>query len=285
MPQGSYTFQVGSICCTVLSDGYYSYPTEWFFPNADPGVLRQLLADRRMPTQNILSPYTCLLIETGRHVILVDTGAGAENRTTGAICARLEMAGIRPRDVDTVILTHAHPDHIGGAVGRAGRPVFCHARHILSEYEFEFWTSRRPDLSHLRVPREVRDSMTPTARNTLDVLRFQIETVDRETEVVPGVRVIPAPGHTPGHLALMVTSEGRHLLNLGDAAVHPLHLEQPELENGFDLAGPTAAATRRKLLARAVEEGMRLMAFHFPFPSVGRVAPRAEGGWSWSPGW
>jgi glyoxylase-like metal-dependent hydrolase (beta-lactamase superfamily II) len=145
--------------------------------------------------------------------------------------------------------------------------------------------SRHPDLSHLRVPAEIQAALTPTARNTLDVLRFQIETVDRETEVVPGVRVIPAPGHTPGHLALMVTSEGRHLLNLGDAAVHPLHLEQPELENGFDQAAATAAATRRELLQRAVEERMGLMAFHFPFPSVGSVTPREEGGWTWSPGW
>jgi glyoxylase-like metal-dependent hydrolase (beta-lactamase superfamily II) len=285
MPEGSYAFQVGSICCTVLSDGYYSYPTEWFFPNADPRSIQKALERRGVPGQNVLSPYTCLLIETGRHVVLVDTGAGTASRTTGAICARLEMAGIRPRDIDTVVLTHAHPDHIGGAIGRSGRPVFSSARHVLSEYEFEFWTAARPDLSRLRVPHEVRMSMAPTARRTFDALRFQIETVDRETEIVPGVRVIPAPGHTPGHLALLVTSEGRHLLNLGDAAVHPLHLEQPELENGFDQATEAAAATRRELLARAVGEGMRLMAFHFPFPSVGRVAPREEGGWSWSPGW
>jgi glyoxylase-like metal-dependent hydrolase (beta-lactamase superfamily II) len=156
---------------------------------------------------------------------------------------------------------------------------------VLSEHEFEFWTSRRPDLSQMRVPQEMRSSMAPAARTALDALRFQIETVDRETEIVPGVRLIPAPGHTPGHLALMVSSGGRHLLNLGDAAVHPLHLEQPELENGFDLAASTAAATRKELLERAVAEGMRLMAFHFPFPSVGRVAAREEGGWSWSPGW
>src|ERR1044071_7690382 len=98
MPEGSHHFQVGSIRCTVLSDGYYSYPTEWFFPNADPGTLQKALEGRGLPGQSVLSPYTCLLIETGRHVILVDTGAGTANRTTGAICARLEMAGVRPRD-------------------------------------------------------------------------------------------------------------------------------------------------------------------------------------------
>jgi glyoxylase-like metal-dependent hydrolase (beta-lactamase superfamily II) len=285
MPEGSYSFRVGSVCCTVLSDGYCAYPAEWVFPNADPDALQRMLESRRMLGQSVLSPYTCLLIESGRHVVLVDTGGGSSSSTTGAICARLEMAGIRPRNVDTVILTHAHPDHIGGAVNAAGRPVFANARHVLSECEIEFWTSPRADLSRMRVPEQQRSAMLPTARRVLEALRFQIEPVDRETEIIPGVRVIPAPGHTPGHLAILVSSGGEHLLNLGDAAVHPLHLEQPELENGFDLAGPEAAATRCQLLGRAVAEDMRLMAFHFPFPSVGRVSARPQGGWNWSPGW
>lgn len=285
MPEGSYAFQVGSVCCTVLSDGYFAYPTPWFFPNADPQRLAEALDRRRLPHHAILSPYTCLLIETGRHIALVDTGAGETSRTTGAILARLEVAGVRPRDVDTVILTHAHPDHVGGAVGSGGRPVFPNARHILSEYEWEFWTRPHPDLAGLRVPVDVKATIGRSARRAVDALRFQMETVDRETEVLPGVRVIPAPGHTPGHLALLIASGDDRLLSIGDAAVHPLHLEFPELENGFDLCPSTAGATRRELLERAAAERMRVMAFHFPFPSVGRIAPRQSGGWEWTPGW
>ena len=284
MPEGSYRFQVGSICCTVLSDGYFSYPTPWFFPNADPEQLRRGLDRRRLDQEHVLSPYTCLLIETGRHTVLVDTGAGEYSRTTGAIQARLEVAGVRPKDVDTVVLTHAHPDHIGGAIDARGRPAFPNASYLIAEVEWEFWTAARTDLRGLRVPEEMKQSIQSAARRCLGPLRHQIETINGETEVAPGVFAMPAPGHTPGHLAVLLSSGGQHLLNLGDAAVHPLHLERPEWENGFDLAGERAVATRRRLLERAAAENMHLMAFHFPFPSLGTVSA-CNGGWEWTPGW
>lgn len=285
MPAGSSTFEVGSIRCTVLSDGYCDYPTPWFFPNADPLELSRLLDAHRLPKDYILSPYTCLLIETGRYVVLVDTGAGDSSPSTGAIIARLEVAGIQPENVDTVVLTHAHPDHIGGALDFAGRPAFPNARYILSELEWDFWTGVCCDLRCLRVPEEVKNFMEGHARRRLVPLQHRIETVDGEADIVPGVRAIPAPGHTPGHLALVISSDGERLLHLGDAAVHPLHLEQPAWENGFDLAPDRAIATRRTLLESAAAESMHVMAFHFPFPSFGRVAARAGGGWEWSPGW
>src|SRR5689334_9815840 len=102
MPAGSHAFQVGSIRCTVLSDGYNSYPTEWFFPNADDQRLAAAFQRLRLPQEHVLSPYSCLLIEDGRHVVLVDAGGGEAASTSGAIRARLEMLGIRPADVDTV---------------------------------------------------------------------------------------------------------------------------------------------------------------------------------------
>jgi glyoxylase-like metal-dependent hydrolase (beta-lactamase superfamily II) len=283
MPTGSCQFAVGAIRCTVLSDGYASYPTGWFFPNADEGELRKALESRRLPTTGILSPYTCLLIETGRHVVLVDPGAGQWMTTSGAVIARLEMAGIRPGDVDTVVLTHAHPDHIGGAVNFRRRPVFPNACHYLAEAENDFWTGMRPDLRAMQVPEMDKRSISAAAQRCLDALRLQMEPITRETEIVPGVRALPAPGHTPGHLALVVSSGSERLLHLGDAAVHPLHLEYPEWENGLDADPAQAGGTRRHLLSYAVAEQMRLMAFHFPFPSVGRVEARGEG-WIWTPG-
>lgn len=284
MPAGSYAFQIGSIGCTVLSDGYSSYPTSWVFPNADPEHLERSLDRQRLPHESILCPYTCLLIQTSCRIILIDTGAGEASTSTGAILARLEIEGIRPADVDTVVLTHAHPDHIGGALDARGRPVFSNARHFISELEWEFWMHGRSDLSAMRASEDLKCSMRSSARRVLHGLRYRLETVDRETEIVPGVRTIPAPGHSPGHLAVLIASDGERLLNLGDAAVHPLHLEEPEWESGSDLASGAALETRRMLSARAAAEKMRVMAFHFPFPSVGRLEARTEGGWSWKVG-
>jgi glyoxylase-like metal-dependent hydrolase (beta-lactamase superfamily II) len=288
MPAGSHRFQVGTLCCTVLSDGYVAHPTSWYFPDADRVDLAQALAKRSLPQETVLSPYTCLLVETGRHVVLADTGLGAASSTAGAVLARLEAAGIRPRDVDTVIFTHAHPDHIGGAVDhripRAPKPVFPDARYVMFESEWDFWTSPHVDLRSLQVPGETRANMECAARRCLLALRHQVELIDRETDIVPGVRAIPAPGHTPGHMALLLTSGGQQMLNLGDAAVHPVHLARPDWKNGFDLEPGRALVTRRALMERTVAEDMRVMAFHFPFPSVGRVSAHSAGGWEWMPG-
>lgn len=284
MPEGSQQFQVGSVTCTVLSDGYAAYPASWFFPDAEPARLAAGLESRGASQERVLSPYTCLLIQTGRRTILVDTGAGAATPTSGAIQPRLERFGIRPDDVDMVVITHAHPDHIGGAVDARGYPLFPNACHFVSELEQEFWMKSRPDLSGMRLPSEVTTAIQATARRCLAALRFQIELVEHEMEIAPGIRVIPAPGHTPGHMALLIASNGEALLNLTDAAVHPLHLEELEWRNGFDLTPDLALDTRRSLLRRAAAGKMHVMGFHFPFPSIGRIAENGPG-WKWSPGW
>jgi glyoxylase-like metal-dependent hydrolase (beta-lactamase superfamily II) len=289
MPAGSHRFQVGTLWCTVLSDGYVANPASWYFPNAGRVELAEALARHGPDCETVISPYTCLLVETGSEVVLADAGMGNASNTSGAILARLEVAGIRRPDVTTVILTHAHPDHIGGAVDwrnpAAPLPMFPNARFVMAEAEWDFWTSAHVDLRSLRVDGAVKAAMPFTARRCLQALRHQVELIGRETEIVPGIRALPAPGHTPGHLALLLSSEGCQLLNLGDAAVHPLHLENPEWQNGFDLDPCRAVATRHSLMERAAADRMHVMAFHFPFPSVGRVVPGAKGGWDWNPGW
>ena len=261
MPSGVWRFDAGTIRCTVLSDGYFSSPARSLFPQAAPNEL---------PQEQIVSPYTCLLLQTGTRTILVDTGAGPASRTSGAILPRLDVEGVAPREIDTVILTHAHPDHIGGALSRSGRPAFPNACYYVAELEYEFWTGVRAGETRVR--------------HYLEGLHRRLELIEGEAEIAPGIRAIPAAGHTPGHLALAICSGRDRLLNIGDAAFHPLHLCRPEWRNGFDVDPDRALLTRRRLLEMAVAEKMRLMAFHFPFPSVGHIAPR-DSGWDWQPGW
>jgi len=262
MPSGLLRFDVGTIRCTVLSDGYFSNPAQSFFPEA---------AANEIPQEQIVSPYTCLLVQTGTRVVLVDTGAGAASRTSGAMIPRLALEGVHPRDVNIVILTHAHPDHVGGALDTVGRPTFPNACYCIAELEYEFWTGVRAGAS--------------APRDTLAALRPKLDLIEGEAEIAPGVRVIPAAGHTPGHLAVAVSSGADSLLNLGDAATHPLHLRHPEWRNGFDIDPDRALVTRRRLLDMAAAQNMRVMAFHFPFPSVGRIEAREPDGWEWMPGW
>jgi glyoxylase-like metal-dependent hydrolase (beta-lactamase superfamily II) len=170
-------------------------------------------------------------------------------------------------------------------VNARGHAAFPNARYVISEAERDFWTGGSNDLRSLQVPDDVKACIRGAARRCLTALRHQIETISGEKEILPGVTAIPAPGHTPGHLAVLLSSGGRRLLNIGDAAVHPIHLEEPDWENGFDLEAGPAVATRRILLERAAAGSMGLMAFHFPFPSVGTLSAGASGGWTWSPGW
>jgi glyoxylase-like metal-dependent hydrolase (beta-lactamase superfamily II) len=278
----TYSFRIGSVQCLAVSDGSFSYPTNWFFSNVPQEDLERELRARQLEPDQIISTYTCLLIKTERNKVLVDAGAANLAPTTGELLRNLEKAGVKAAEIDTVLLTHGHPDHIGGAIDAEGRPTFPNARYIMWKAEWDFWTATEIDLGAMAVPEEIKNLLRSTAQRCLPPLEKQMELLERETEIVPGVRAIPAPGHTPGHVVITVTSGGEGLLDLGDAVLHPVHLEQPSWQTAFDLVQDQAAKTRRQLLDRAAAEGMKVRAFHFPFPTLGQVVTRGKG-WAWEP--
>jgi glyoxylase-like metal-dependent hydrolase (beta-lactamase superfamily II) len=280
----AYSFKVGEIQCAPVSDGSFPYPPSLFFANVPQQRLEEELRAHGLRTDEVTGTYTCLLVSTGKNKVLIDTGAGKVAPSTGELLINLEKAGARPSEIDTVILTHGHPDHIGGAVDAEGKPAFPNARYLMWKDEWEFWTSEEPDLSAMQVPEELKEGLVlGTARRCLPPLRQQIELVEQESEVVPGIHLLPAPGHTPGHSAVAISSGRDSVLHVADAVLHPILMEQPTWRTVFDLEQNQAAETRRRLLDRAGADKTKVMAYHFPFPTLGRVALRRAGGWQWEP--
>ena len=145
--------------------------------------------------------------------------------------------------------------------------------------EWDFWTSERAELE---LGGHVGGVLLKFARRNLPPIQDQLDLVDHETEILPDIRAVAAPGHTPGHMALAVSSGGEQLLYISDAVLHPFHLERPEWYAAVDLAPEQVVATRRRLLDRAAAERALVLAFHFPFPGLGHVVRKGEG-WQWQP--
>lgn len=283
MSQEIFRFSVGSLDCLIVNDGTYTYhePGQLMFENAPRPQLAAALQAHGIDLDTweaYVSPYPSLVVNTGEHLVLVDTGMGPLVPTTGKLLANLRTAGLSPEDFDTVVITHAHPDHIGGNLDDSGQPAFPRARWVMWRREWDFWTSD-PDLSGLRDDR-FESMMLNSARTNLPPIKPMLQLMEPEAEIVPGITAVAAPGHTAGHLAVLVSSQDEQLLALADAVLLPLHIEYPHWVAAVDLWVDETMDSRRRLLEQAARQEMLVFAPHFQLPSLGRVLPTDQG-WRW----
>jgi glyoxylase-like metal-dependent hydrolase (beta-lactamase superfamily II) len=276
MSIGSYRFKLGDFECISLSDGSVDYPLKNFFANVPIEQVEEALRQRNLPIDYVTTPYTYLYVDTGEHRALVDMGAGARGQNTGKLVQSMEAAGIDPADIDTVLITHAHPDHVGGTLDDQGHLVYANAHYYIWKEEWDFWFS---ELAELKTP----ERFVTCARSNLEPLRERVTLLERESEVVPGIRAIPAPGHTPGHMVVSVSSGDERLMYTGDTVLYPLHLEHPDWTPIYDIVPEKAAASKRLIFDRVADERALVIGQHFPpFPSLGYVSKKQEG-WRWQP--
>lgn len=257
----------------LVSDGTFSAPAAMPLASAPPEERERALAGSIDAEGNIVSPCNCLLVSAGGRLALVDTGLGDVSPQTGRLHESLASAGVTAADIDIVVVSHAHPDHIGGLTA-AGEPVFARAEHYVARAEWEFWTSPG-------VLGAMSHQMAAPARAHLPPLEAsgRLRLIDEETEVLPGVRLLPAPGHTPGHLVVELTGGDEPALYLADAVLHEVGVEHPEWTGMMDVDAVRAVATRLDLLERAAGRGL-VAAYHLAGP--GRVE-RTPGGYRFRP--
>ena len=185
-------------------------------------------------------------------------------------------AGVSPAQIDTVIITHAHPDHIGGTLDSAGQPLCPNAFYYIAQEEWDFWFS---ELSMVRAP----ERFVSVARQNLESIQDRVIRLEGGSEILPGIRAIPAPGHTPGHMVVEISSGTDLLLCIGDTVLHPLHLEHPDWLPIYDLVPESAAVSKSRILDLAAAQNALVMGQHFPpFPSLGTVFKNGKG-WKWQP--
>jgi glyoxylase-like metal-dependent hydrolase (beta-lactamase superfamily II) len=252
-----------------------------FFTNLDKDVYEPRLRENGHGAQELELPYTCLLIDTSRHRVLLDTGVGAFalGPTPGKLVALLRDQGVDPGDIDTVVLSHGHPDHLGGSVDAEGRPAFHNARYVMARKEWDYWASN-PNLAELGLDDSFKAYILATIKKALAGVQPQLDLVEPDKEIVPGVVAIAAYGHTPGHMVVEVTSDRQRLLFAADAVILPLHLEFPETISAVDHTPAEVVSTRVKLLEKATREKPLVLISHFPFPGLGHVVPKGDR-WGW----
>ncbi|MBJ9963119.1 MBL fold metallo-hydrolase [Burkholderia seminalis] len=262
--------QVGDFTVTAISDGYLTASLD-FLSNIDTAEASRMQRDAGQQEPSAIH-INCYVIRGAGRTILVDAGAGGIRQWGGRLIPNLLLAGIDPAAIDTILLTHAHPDHVGGLMNAAGHVTFPQAELVVHRREVDFW---QDDANLSRASERARGNFL-IARQVFDGYRDRLRLFD-EGDVLPGVRAMPLPGHTDGHTGYVVESGDRGLLVWGDIVHFPhIQIRRPDVSIAFDQDATEAATTRSRLLDRVSAEGLLIAGMHLGEAGFARVT-RAKG--------
>ena len=257
----AHSFPIGDATVTVVRDTGFDLPLQAVGTNVDQARVVALLDEYGLPTTSVPADVSALVIDAGGVRTLVDTGTGQ-----GQLVPTMGELGMEPGSVDRVVVSHFHGDHVGG-VSAGGTPTFPNASVHFPASELAFLEGYTP------TGNEQADGGVQTALDKLAPVRAQLQTYGDNDELAPGLRAVAAFGHTPGHMAFLLSSGDGRLMIASDAVAHPVvFFRHPSWLFGFDMLPDPTVRTRRQILSRAADERLPFFASHMPFPGVGRVS-------------
>ena len=275
---------IGNIRCTVFRDFMFRYTAKDFFMNASQEELNSALNKYKIKPDSIPSPFIAVLLQQGDKKILIDTGVGFSESPIivrgnsvffkGMLHQLLQQENIRKDDITDVIITHFHPDHIGGIFSEQNKLNFPNAQFHMHEDEWNYWHSPGADNQPGQFKYFIEKNITKLKQHNLHLFR------EAWLDLLPGITAVKAGGHTPGQIAIIIHSGQEHLLYISDAFLHPLHIEQLDWRTNYDWNHEKAKQSRVNLLEIAYKENMLVNAFHFDFPCLGRI-DKFEKHWTW----
>jgi glyoxylase-like metal-dependent hydrolase (beta-lactamase superfamily II) len=283
---GHYRFRVGDIAATVLSDGLIGGPPTVYAGDAPEAELKEVLRRAFLPTDFMTLNLNTLLLEIDGRRILLEAGAGSTMGPNGGrVFDNLSAIGLSPDDIDLVVISHTHPDHVGNLRAADGGRAFSRARVMAPRADWAFFVEGDPDLSYMPVSPEFRQRFAANIKQSVQPYARDIELYEAGSELLPGLSTIAAYGHTPGMAAFLVRSGHDQLLLTADLAYHPvINIDRP-WRPGPDRDQEAAAQARRRIFDRAAADRLLVLGFHYPFPGLGRIL-RTDAGYAWVPaGW
>jgi glyoxylase-like metal-dependent hydrolase (beta-lactamase superfamily II) len=252
----AHSFNIGKLQLTALHDAQFIFPNDGktFGVDSTPAAVGAVLRTAGAPTDRITLSVNSLLVRTGRRVLLIDTGIGAKS-----VIASLGEAGVSPKAVTDVLITHSHGDHIGGLVDENGHVAFPKATIRMSSAEWAWMQQKGP-------------------AEVVKAISKHVHTFEPGAQIAPGVTSVAFSGHTPGHVGYEIVSGDSRLLDIGDLAHSSIvSLEKPEWTVQFDNDSTLAKTARRATLTRLAKDQELVYAPHFPFPGVGHIVADGDG--------
>lgn len=277
-----YRFKLGDFEVTTLYDGALNIPKVHpiFGKNQKIEDVQAYLVKNHLPPDKMAISFSPVIVNTGKEVVLFDSGYGEERRDKGAgqATASLKAAGFTPDQIDVIVITHMHPDHVSGII-EDGKAIYPNARYVAGDVEYNFWSKKEhlegSDKNMQRRAKAVHDNFVPMAEKATFI--------KAGGDVVPGITSVGSFGHTPGHLCYHLESAGKRFLIFGDVTNHYVaSLEKPDWHCAFDMDAEAAAKTRKQILEMIATEKIPSAGYHMPFPAVGFVEKK-DSGYVWVP--